>query len=132
MNFVSLRAVHIFLHRNVRLDWLWGAKQLLSTECGKLSQRVKRPGCKAHQLPLASAVGKNVCNFTSVITLVTGLLSRGQGPEGPATGHLDAGFSWFSCVHEQMLRWYTRCQIATTCLSCSPPDLNLVVNPVYM
>ena len=56
-----------------------------------------------------------------LITLVTGLLSRGQGPEGPATGHLDAGFSWFSCVHEQMLRWYPSCQIATTCFSCSPP-----------
>jgi len=51
----------------------------------------------------------------------TGLLSRGQGPEGPATGHLDAGFSWFSCVHEHMLRWYPRCQVATTCFSCSPP-----------
>ena len=25
-------------------------------------------------------------------TLVAGLLSRGQGPEGPATGHLDTGF----------------------------------------
>ena len=47
--------------------------------------------------------------------------TRGQGPEGPATGHLDAGFSWFSCVREQMLRWYPRCQAATTCFSCSPP-----------
>ena len=56
------------------------------------------------------------------ITLVTGLLSRGQGPEGPVTGHLDAGFSWFSCVHEQMMRWYPRSQVATTCFSCSPPQ----------
>jgi len=39
-----------------------------------------------------------------MITLVAGLLSRGQGPEGPATGHLNTGFSWFRCVHEQMLR----------------------------
>ena len=67
------------------------------------------------------------------MTLVAGLLSRGQGPEGPATGHLDTGFSWFPCVHEQMLSWFPRCQVATTCFSCSPPpDLNLVVNPVYM
>ena len=58
--------------------------------------------------------------------------TRGQGPEGPETGHLDTGFSWFPCVQEQMLRWFPRCQVATTCFSCSPPDLNLVVNPVYM
>ena len=73
-----------------------------------------------------------VCAMWFLITLVTGLLSRGQSPEGPARGHLDAGFSWFSCVHEQMLIWYPRCQVATTCFSCSPPHLNLVVNPVYM
>jgi len=47
--------------------------------------------------------------------------------EGPATGHLDTGFSWFPCVYKQMLRWLPRFQVATTCFSCSPPDLNLVV-----
>ena len=47
--------------------------------------------------------------------------------EGPATGHLDTGFSWFPCVYKQMLRWFPRFQVATTCFSCSPPDLNLVV-----
>jgi len=26
-----------------------------------------------------------------------------------------------------MLRWFPRFQVATTCFSCSPPDLNLVV-----
>ena len=66
-NFFSLRAYSYISSPNVRLDWLWGPKQLLSIECGELSQRVKRPGCKAHQLPLASAVGKNVWNFTSII-----------------------------------------------------------------
>ena len=35
--------------------------------------------------------------------------------EGPATGHLDTGFSWFPCVYKQMLRWFSRFQIATTC-----------------
>jgi len=27
-----------------------------------------------------------------------GLLVRSQFPEGPATGHLDTGFSWFPCA----------------------------------
>jgi hypothetical protein len=31
--------------------------------------------------------------------LIAGLLASSQYPEGPAlTGHLDTGFSWFSCV----------------------------------
>ena len=50
-----------------------------------------------------------------------------QYSEGPATGHLDTGFSWFPCVYKQMLRWFPRFPVATTCFSCSPPDLNLVV-----
>jgi len=55
------------------------------------------------------------------------LLARSQYSEGPATGHLDTGFSWFPYVYKQMLRWFPAFQVATTCFSCSPPDLNLVV-----
>ena len=31
-------------------------------------------------------------------TLDAGMLARSQYSEGPATGHLDTGFSWFPCV----------------------------------
>jgi len=61
-------------------------------------------------------------------TLDVGLLARSQYSEGPATGHLDTGFSRFPCAYKQMLRWFPRFQVATTCFSCSPPDLNIVVN----
>ena len=43
----------------------------------------------------------------------------------PATS--TQGFCWFPCVYKQMLRWFPRFQVATTCFSCSPPDLNLLV-----
>ena len=62
-----------------------------------------------------------------VFTLDAGLLARSQYSEGPATSHLDTGFSWFPCVYKQMLRWFPRLQVATTCFLCSPPDLNLLV-----
>ena len=62
----------------------------------------------------------------AVLTLDAGLLARSQYPEGPATGLLDTGFSWFPCVYKRMLRWFPSFQVATTCLSCSPPDLNLL------
>jgi len=63
----------------------------------------------------------------AVFTLDAGLLARNQYSEGPATGHLDTGFSWFPCVHKQMLRWFPKFQVATTCFSWSPPDLNLLL-----
>jgi hypothetical protein len=55
------------------------------------------------------------------------MLARSQYSEGPATGHLDKGFSWFPCAYKQMLRWFPTFQVATKCFSCSPPDLNSVV-----
>jgi len=63
----------------------------------------------------------------AVFTLDAGLLARSQYSEGSATGHLDTGFSWFPCVYKQMLKWFPRFQVATTCLSFSPPNLNLLV-----
>ena len=63
----------------------------------------------------------------AVFTLDAGPLAISQYSEGPATSHLDTGFSWFPCVYKQMLRLFPRFQVATTCFSCSPPDLNLLV-----
>jgi len=63
----------------------------------------------------------------AVLTLDAGRLARSQYPEGPATSHLDTGFSWFPCVHKRMLRYFPSFQVATTCLSCSPSDLNFLV-----
>ena len=68
------------------------------------------------------------CNMPDCWLLDAGLLSRIQYSESPATGHLDIGFSWFPCVYKQMLRWFPRFQVTTTCFSCIPPDLNVVVN----
>jgi hypothetical protein len=68
----------------------------------------------------------------AVLTLDAGLLARNQYPEGPATGHLDTGFSLFPCVYKRMLRWFPSFQVATTCLSCSPPDFNSLVTLFYI
>ena len=57
----------------------------------------------------------NYCVIFIVCTLDAGLLARSQYSEGPATGHLDTGFSWFPCVYKQMLKWFPRFQVATTC-----------------
>jgi hypothetical protein len=59
---------------------------------------------------------------------VAGLLARSQYSEGPTTGHLGTGFSWFPCVYvyKRMLRWFPTLQFATACFSCSPPYLNFL------
>ena len=54
-------------------------------------------------------------------TLIAGLLARSQYPEGPTTGHLGTGFSWFPFVYKRMLRSFPRLQIATAYFLCSPP-----------
>jgi len=59
----------------------------------------------------------------AVLTLDAGLPGRSQYPEGPATDHLDTGFSWFPCVYQRMLRWFPSFQVATTCLSVALPTL---------
>jgi hypothetical protein len=63
----------------------------------------------------------------AIFTLDAGLLGSSQYSEGPATGHLHTGFSRFPSVYKQTLRRFPTFQVATTCFSCSPPDLNLFV-----
>jgi uncharacterized membrane protein len=45
----------------------------------------------------------------AVLTSDAGLLARSQYPEGPATGHVDTGFSRFPCVYKRMLRQFPIC-----------------------
>ena len=59
-------------------------------------------------------------------TLDVGLLARSQYSEGPVTGHLGIGFSRFPSVYKQTLRRFPTFQVATTCFSCSAPDLILL------
>ena len=63
----------------------------------------------------------------AVFTLDAGLLATTQYSESPVTDHLNTGFSLFPFVYKQMLRWFPIFQVATTCFSCSPPNLNLLV-----
>jgi len=76
---------------------------------------------------LSSYVYLLYCVYIGVFTLDAGLLATSQYSEGPATGHLDTCFSRFPCVYKQMLRRFPTFQVTTTCFSCSPPDLNLLV-----
>jgi hypothetical protein len=72
-----------------------------------------------------SPIIRNENNFDA------GQLTLSQYPEGPATGHLDTGFSWFPWAQERMLRWFPPFQVASSCFSCSLPDLNSVVPIVF-
>ena len=67
-----------------------------------------------------------VCVYCCLTYFSCRILARSQYPEGPATGHLVTGFSWFPRVYKRMLRWFPTLQVATACVSCSPPDLNFL------
>ena len=49
-------------------------------------------------LPVFHWVFVELCIYCFFLTLDAGLLARSQYSEGPATGHLDTGYSWFPCA----------------------------------
>ena len=64
-----------------------------------------------------------------VFTLDAGLLVRSQYSEGPATGHLDTGFSRFPCVYKQTLRWFPSCHYM---LLMQPSRLKFISNQFHI
>jgi len=63
------------------------------------------PLCHATPLPIYRVFKSAVTVYAgkkyksvSIFNLDAGMLARSRYPEGPATGHLDTGFSWFPCV----------------------------------
>ena len=58
-------------------------------------QRIRDPTLAADVL---------IYNFIFFCQFARWLSQISQYSEGPATGHLDTGFSWFPCVYKQMLR----------------------------
>ena len=56
-----------------------------------------RPPKKLFQLLTQSRLPRTLM-FFFFLTIDAVLLARSQYSEGPATGHLDTGFSWFPCA----------------------------------
>ena len=77
------------------------------SRCGGARKMTPPPGIDPRTLqPIICYLMRICCTMWALLffTLDAGLLARSQYSEGPATGHLDTGFSWFPCVYKQMLR----------------------------
>jgi len=116
VNLWPIRFYYFFLHYLTNGTIFENKKRLLNTKCVFWSY-----------LQLLSETFLSRRILPRVFTLDAGLLARSQYPEGPVTGHLDTGFSRFPCAYKQTLRRFPTFQVATTCFSCSPPDLKSVV-----
>ena len=62
--------------------------------------------CSKHMCVFVVLCGQFYFFFIFFFTLDARLLARSQYSEGPATGHLDTGFSWFPCVYKNV---YKKC-----------------------
>jgi hypothetical protein len=126
--------------RNLRLQ------QLVQTcsDFDSVSEDIYRAACK-YGVYMSHCVGYTVVSVTAAIVsvcsfvvtvctnddifsaaiclplVIAGQLAICQNTEGHETCHLGTGFAWFPCVYKQMLRWFSLLQVATACLSCSPP-----------
>jgi len=110
---------------------LWSRLNMAEPSCDYVNKYSRIPLIRTLVIRISLALRD--CYFRCrTVNLDVGLLARSQYPEGPATGHLDTGFSWFPCVYKRMLRWFQSFQVATTCFSCSPPDLNFLVTFFYI
>jgi len=54
--------------------------------------------CICCTVGIAAAAFIYIYIYIYIYTLDVGLLARSQYSEGPATGNLDTGFSWFPCA----------------------------------
>ena len=111
---------HDFREKSLNIKCvLWISLQLLS-EAFLILRRIERDIIKNVHVVVCSTG----CSYQILMKID---FSERQYSEDPATGHLDTGFSRFPCVYKQTLRRFPTFPVATTCFSCSPPDLNLLV-----
>jgi hypothetical protein len=68
----------------------------------------------------------------TVFTLDTGLLARSQYLEGPATGHLDTGFSWFPCVYKANAEMVPNIPSCHYMLLMQPSRLKFISNQFHI
>jgi len=86
-----------------------------------LTCRFINAGVNIHLLFIRNSRRESVLGIMTQVFLSTQVLFSTQ------VFLLDTGFSRFPCVYKQTLRRFPTFQVATTCFSCSTPDLNLVV-----
>jgi len=136
----SQRSLRIFLHEVTdRIPCLSVFFQAVPATCLSTRLKASLQTCTAVVIYVYLLYLMCICvsyvyllYFYVYLCVDAGLLARSQYPEGPPTGHLDTGFSWFPSVYKQMLRWFPSSQVATTCFSCRPPDLNFLVTFFYV
>ena len=78
----------------------------------------------------------NVVSYTlSLYTVVYSLRKASYGPKHVACIFVSNKHVFDGYLYPFSLRWFPSFQVATTCLSCSPPDLNSLVTfffPIFV